>query len=159
MLALLAKVGKWFLKIPVLFAHFPGPALMLVLSVIIATGVSSSWVRGKFEQSARAELEIKLAQAEAKYAERRATAAEIRTDTINEANKVQRAIDRENQRAWFAALGSLAVSLGDKEALARLERAMEDMSNDPKFICRRESLPAPYLDSLYLPAWRPGDPE
>jgi hypothetical protein len=146
----LVKVWKCFLKIPVIFAHFPLPALMIVGLVAVVTGSFASCATHKLEASARAELKANLADLRAEYAGKLTKAAELRADTIQQVAAEKDAIARENQRAWFQALTSLTTSLGDKKALERLQTLVQELHNDPKFDCRRLPLPGPYLDGMRI---------
>lgn len=139
---------KWAKNVPVLFAHFPGPSLLLVGVAMVVAGGMASCVTHKLEAGARAELKIELADAKAAYAERRTEAAEKRVDTINAAAKEQRAIDLENQRAWRDQLSQLGETLNDKNALANIGRSLQELHRDPALECRLLPLPRNYLDGL-----------
>lgn len=153
---LLLKVGKWFLHIPVLFAHFPGPAIMLSLVVAIAAASSSAWLTNKINAGTLAEVKIELAECRADHAEAVAENATKRVAVISSATAQQRAIDAENQRAWLEQLRVLADTLPDKAELAKIGRSIEELHRDPAFDCRRLPLPQSYLDGVSLPAETPG---
>jgi len=155
MLKFLVMAGKWILKVPVLFAHFPGPSIMLVAGIALSAGALASCVTHRLEAGARAELEVQFAQEKASTAELRAQLSEGRVIAIDAAAQLQRAIDLENQRAWRSQLAALVESLDDKAAIARLNRSIEELHRDPAFACRRRPLPQPYLDGLHLPRESP----
>jgi hypothetical protein len=152
MLALLKKVLGWILKIPVLFAHFPGPSLMLVLGVVIASGSVTSCITHQIEAGARAEISIELAQCEAGHANAVAEAAKAREGIVVSAFEEKAAIDRENQKAILEQLKQLVATANDKAAIARLNKLIEDMKNDPAFACRLLPLPRAYTDGVSFPA-------
>jgi hypothetical protein len=147
------KVWGWVKRIPVLFAHFPGPALLLA-AILLGAGVSiGGYFAAKFSAAKVAELRAEFAEARAAYAERGQEHAEKREQTIASAAATQRAIDLENQRAWRESLTMLAESDDDKAALAALNTSIERLHNDPAFECRRRALPDDYLRGVWLPAW------
>lgn len=149
-MALLLKVWKGLLKIPVIFAHFPLPSLLIVgIAMAIASTLATCTVK-KLEAGARAELKAMVAEIRAEHAEKVADAATARADTIVSVTAEKDAIFRENQRAWFGALTSLTTAVGDKSALIRLRKEIQELHNDPKYACRLEPLPAPYLDSMQI---------
>ena len=156
MMLFLKKLLGWILKIPVLFAHFPGPTLMLVAIVALSAGGGATWLTHKAEAGARAELAIELANAKAQYAELRTKAAESRAEIVSAAGAEQRAIDIENQRAWRAQLAALAESMNDKAAIAALSRSIQELHRDPAFDCRRLPLPDSYVRGMWLTGESPG---
>lgn len=146
----LLKLGKTFMKIPVLFTHFPGATLMLCAIVAIASTAAAATLTHELEASARAELKAELAIAEKTYAERRAAAAETRAETIEGAHREQTAIDHENAKFMTEALQAFLQSKDIGPVLEKLSNQVKELHNDPKFDCRSEPLPAPYLDGLSI---------
>jgi hypothetical protein len=155
MLLFLKKLLGWFLKIPVLFAHFPGPTVMLVIIAGIATAAASSCVTHNLEAGARAALEIKLAKCETGHQTAVAGAERVRADTIEEGARRQAVYDAENREAWLAMVRALADVRGDKTALAALQKSVEDLHRDPNFACRRLPLPERHLERVRIPEARP----
>jgi hypothetical protein len=144
---------KWLRNIPVLFAHFPGPSILLVLIAIGCASTASAWVTHKFEAGARASLRAEVAEMKAAYADERTAAANGRADTIKSAAAQQAAINAatiqfmtEAMRAYVDAKGAAA------PALAALGKQIEELHRDAKYACRREPLPGPYVDGLRIPA-------
>jgi hypothetical protein len=133
-----------------LFAHFPLPTLMLVGLAVVIAGSFASCVTHKLEAGARAELRSQVAELRSEYAGKFAEAATERADAIQAVAREKDAILLENQRAWFSALTALTTTLGDKKALERLQTLVQELHNDPKFKCRLEPLPGPYLDGLRI---------
>jgi hypothetical protein len=147
------KVWGWVKRIPVLFAHFPAPALLLV-AIAIGSGIGvGTWLSGKWHAATLADLRVQIADERAGYEQRRREAAEQREANIAGGFAMQRAVDLENQKAWRASFAMLAESDDDKSALAALNRSIERLHNDPAFECRRRPLPPDYLDGVHLPTW------
>lgn len=155
MLAFLAKLGKWVLKIPVLFAHFPGPALMLVAIAVLVGGSLASCVTHKLEAGARAELEIEVAQCQAGHAQAVAKAATEREGIIEGAVKRREEIDALNRAIYLEMARLLADRSQDDKALAALQKSIEDLHHDPKFECRLLPLPESHLERLRIEEARP----
>lgn len=150
-----AWLGKSFLKIPVLFAHFPAPTILLVVCAAAAAATSSAWLTHKFESAARAGLRADLAECKAGHAGAVATAADQRAEIIQDAAKSQAAIDAENRKVYLAALRALANTKPDETALAALAQSIEELHRDAKFACRLDPLPDSHLERLRIPEARP----
>lgn len=148
MLALLKLIGGWFLKIPILFAHFPGPSSMLVVVAMIGAGAMSSCVTHKLDAGTLAETKIELAQCQVGHANAVAAAAKAREAVVVSALEEIKAIDRENQKVFLEQLKQLVTTANDKAALARLNQLIEGMKNDPAYACRLLPLPAAYVDGM-----------
>jgi hypothetical protein len=144
---------KWLRNIPVLFAHFPGPSLMLVVIAIGCAGAMSSCVTHKLEAGARAELRARLAEAGARYADERTAAANTRANTIQVAAAEQAAINAANTNFMRdAMLAYTNAKDASAPVLAALGKKIEELHNDAKYACRREPLTNSYLDGLRIPA-------
>lgn len=143
---------KWAKNVPKLFAHFPGPTLVLVFVAMLAAGTVASCVTNKLNAGTLAETKIELAECRAQHAETVAKAAGEREGIIEEAARRQAANDAVNREVFLAMARALSDTRADDAALAALSKSIEDLHRDPTFACRLLPLPESHLDRLRIGA-------